>query len=269
MPAWLRVIHPAPAVAVIALSATLAMILAARDGRPFDPRVLLVTISVAGSQFFTGATNDWADRWRDAVARPEKPIPAGDMSAPAALGVAGLGLGIQLGASLPLGAAALAFGAAASASALAYNLWLSRTPASVVPYLLSFGLLPAWIAAGVAIPIERVAGAVILVAPFAAAAHLANTARDYEIDVRSGSRSLAQVLGRRWSGRIAELLALGVGVAVGAAFMVDGRVRPISLALTAIGLVAVGQGIGDARRLWYGMLVAAVCWTAAWGLAAA
>ena len=34
-----------------------------------------------------------------------------------------------------------------------------------------------------------------------------------------------------------------------------------------IGLGAVAQGFGDSNRLWVGMLIAAVAWTAAWALA--
>ena len=40
-----------------------------------------------------------------------------------------------------------------------------------------------------------------------------------------------------------------------------------SLAAGKPGLIAVAQGWGSPSRLWAGMLVAAVCWTAAWALA--
>jgi hypothetical protein len=41
----------------------------------------------------------------------------------------------------------------------------------------------------------------------------------------------------------------------------------LSLGLGAVGLAAVAQGILGPRRLWAGMLVAALCWTVAWALA--
>jgi hypothetical protein len=151
-------------------------------------------------------------------------------------------------------------------SALAYNLWLSRTPLSVLPYLVSFGLLPLWVAAGVGVPLERVAGAVPLVAPFAAAAHLANVARDFETDAEAGSRSAAQVLGRGRSVWLAWAVAMGVGIGVGAGLLGSGVGAP-SIALGMTGLIAVAQGAGSAQRLWYGILIAAVAWTAAWALA--
>ena len=42
-----------------------------------------------------------------------------------------------------------------------------------------------------------------------------------------------------------------------------------SIGLGLVGLIAVGQGVTSERRLWYGLLVAAVSWTAAWALSTA
>jgi 4-hydroxybenzoate polyprenyltransferase len=269
MPAALRLIHPAPAAAVVALSAALGAILASQAGLPIDARWAFTVLAVAGSQVFTGATNDIADRIRDEAARPEKPIPAGELSLNAATWIASIGLAVQLAASWQVGALALALGAAASGSALAYNLFLSRTRLSPLPYLVSFGLLPAWIAAGLGIPLERVLPAIPLVAPFAVAAHLANTLRDFDADAEGGSRSMAQLLGRQASRWIAAGLALAVGLGVGGALLIGGRATPGSAGLGLIGLLAIAQGAPNERRLWYGILVAAVCWTAAWALSTA
>jgi 4-hydroxybenzoate polyprenyltransferase len=264
-----RLVHPAPAAAVIALSAGLAAILARASsdgGYPLD-RVLLVVVAVAGSQILTGALNDWTDRDRDALAQPSKPIPSGHVRPAAALALAAAGGVVQVVASVPLGWAVLGLGAAASASAVAYNLWLSRTPFSVLPYLVSFGILPVWVAAGVAAPFERVALAPILVGPFAAAAHLANALRDFDADARLGSRNLAQVLGRRAALALAGGLALSVGVVAGVVLMLGPQASwPLAL-IGAVGLVAVVGGLGSPLRLWYGLLGAAVAWTIAWALA--
>ena len=263
-----RLVHPAPAAAVIALTTALAAILAAQSGQPpLNARVLLTALSVAGSQIATGAFNDWADRERDEVAQPGKPIPSGALSEGAALGLGGAGILLQVAASIPLGLLPLAIGLVAVGSALAYDLWLSRGPASFVPYLVSFGLLPVWVAAGVGVPLERVALAPVLIGPFAVAAHLANALRDFEIDAALGSGNLAQRLGRRRSLIVAWALAMGVGVGTGIGLAATGRLGSGTLALGAIGLLAVGQGLGSSRRLWAGMLVAAVSWTAAWALA--
>jgi 4-hydroxybenzoate polyprenyltransferase len=270
VPGLVRLIHPAPAAAVVALSAVLGAILSQQAGAsPFGPRVVLTVLSVLGSQIVTGAMNDWADRERDAVTQPTKPIPAGAVTPSAALGLAAAGLAVQLAASIPLGIPAVLYGLTAVASALAYDLWLSRTPASFVPYLVSFGVLPLWIAAGVGVPLERVAPAPLLVGPFAVAAHLANTLKDFDGDAAMHSGNLAQLLGRRRAGMMAWVLAVGVGVGSGIALAAVGRLGGPSLVLGIVGLLAVAQAARRADRLWAGMLIAAVCWTAAWALATA
>lgn len=261
-----RLIHPAPATAVVAVSAALAVIVSVQDGRDLDVRLPLIVASVAGSQIATGALNDWRDRRRDARVRHDKPIPSGEIGPQAAFGLGILGLLVQLVTSALLGPLPLVLGALASASAQLYNFVLSRTPLSVLPYLVSFGLLPAWIASGAGVPIERAATASLLVVPFAAAAHLANALRDWELDAAEGSRNLAQVIGRRRSRLLAAGLALAVGVGVGVAFALSDRLQLLSLALGAAGTLAVAQGVRSERRLWYGLLAAAVLWTVAWGL---
>ena len=261
-----RLIHPAPALAVVTVSAALGGILVSQERLPLDGRLALIVASVAASQVATGALNDWADRERDAQGRRDKPIPSGDASGATALVMGVVALTVQLGTSAVLGLLPLLLGAAASASAQLYNLVLSRTPLSVVPYLVSFGLLPAWIASGVGVPLERVVSASLLVVPFAASAHLANALRDWDVDAAAGSRNAAQVIGRRRSRWVAVGLALGVGLGVAAAFALAERLQPVSVALGAAGIVAVAQGAGSERRLWYGLLAAAVVWTVAWAL---
>lgn len=267
MPAAIRLIHPAPAIAVTLLSGVLGAILLAQEGRPIDERWWLTVLAIAGSQVFTGVTNDLADAARDeAAGRIEKPIPAGAVSQNLALWLASAGLAVQLAASTWLGALPLVLGLGAVASAAAYNLALSRTPLSPLPYLISFGLLPLWIGAGVDVPLERVVPAVPLAAAFAAAAHLANTLRDFDSDAASGSRCLAQVLGRGTTQWLAVVLALAVGLGVAVALVAGGRASPASLALGAIGLACVGLGALGERWLWYGLLGAAMTWTAAWAI---
>jgi 4-hydroxybenzoate polyprenyltransferase len=270
--AWIvaavRLVHPAPTAAVTILSSALGAILLLQAGRPLDGRWLALSAAVLGSQIFVGASNDLVDRGRDqAAGRVEKPLASGALSPEGAVWVASGGLALQLVASLRTGELALALGLAAVGSALTYNIWLSRTPISVVPYLVSFGILPLWVAAGVGVPLDRVAVAPLLVGPFAASAHLANMLRDYEADAALGSRDLAQLLGPRRGLAIAWGLAMGVGLGVGAGFVLTGNLSVPSATLGLVGLAAVAQGIGGPHRLWFGILVAAVAWTAAWALA--
>jgi len=269
MPAALRLIHPAPALAVTLLAAVLGAILLEQAGRSLGEQLLLTVLAVAGSQVATGAVNDLADQERDtASGRLEKPLPAGAISRRGAAAVAVTGVLLQIAASVPLGLVPLLLGLGALGSAVAYNLWLSRTPLSVVPYLISFGLLPLWITTGVEVDAGRVLPAVPLAALLAGAAHLANTLRDFEADAAAGSASLAQVLGRRRARllAVAGLLVTGIGVS---AALVIGRAGPASLVLGAAGLAVMLTGAGSERRLWYAILVGAVAWTAAWALATA
>ena len=85
-------------------------------------------------------------------------------------------------------------------------------------------------------------------------------------DAGLGARNLAQTLGRRSAMALAWALAVGVGIGVGIAFMARGTLQTPTVGLGVIGLAAVVQGAGSAQRLWYGMLVAALCWTVAWAL---
>jgi 4-hydroxybenzoate polyprenyltransferase len=267
MPPALRLIHPAPALAVTLLSAVLGAILLTQAGLAASGRLLLTVLAVAGSQGFTGATNDLADHERDLLTgRREKPLPAGAISRTGAWSVAAISLGVQVVASLPLGAAPLVLGLVAVGSAAAYNGLLSRTPLSPLPYVVSFGVLPLWIATGVGVDLVRVLPAVPLGAVFAAAAHLANTLRDFDADAAGGSRSLAQRIGRRATHGLAAGCLLAVGVGVGAALALGGA-GGASLSLGAAGLAAVAIGGIRERWLWYAILVAAVAWTAAWALA--
>lgn len=76
------------------------------------------------------AANDWADRDLDAAERPERPIPSGRISAPAALGIAagltaaGLALAARTG-----GARALAVAGPLAAAVWVYDLRLKNTAA--------------------------------------------------------------------------------------------------------------------------------------------
>ena len=82
----------------------------------------------------------------------------------------------------------------------------------------------------------------LLVAPFGAAAHLANAVRDFPLDAAAASRNLAQVLGVRLSRGLAVGLALLVGLGVAIAFAVGDRPSPVSAVVGGLGLAAVAFG---------------------------
>jgi 4-hydroxybenzoate polyprenyltransferase len=94
---------------------------AAAGRNPLRGRRLLLPLASASFYWAGMALNDWADRDLDAIERPERPIPSGRVSAPAALTTGGVltaaGLGLsRLGGgqrgfrvALPLAAAVLAY----------------------------------------------------------------------------------------------------------------------------------------------------------------
>ncbi|MEY9875801.1 hypothetical protein ABH931_005307 [Streptacidiphilus sp. MAP12-33] len=102
---------------------------AVASGRRPGPRVAAVAGASVALYWAGMALNDWADRDEDAVERPERPIPSGRISAPAALGVAvgltatGLGLGALGGGRRGLLLRTLPL----AASVWAYDLGLRRT----------------------------------------------------------------------------------------------------------------------------------------------
>ncbi|MGN6742458.1 MAG: UbiA family prenyltransferase, partial [Amnibacterium sp.] len=129
------------------------------------------------------------------------------------------------------------------ASAWAYNVGLKRTPASVLPYVVSFGSLPA-LATLLRVqpswpPVWATAAGVAL----GVAAHFANVVPDVEADRAEGSRGLPQLLGARASGVVAAATVLVATLLVGIG------ARPGPLALTALVLAGVLAAAGLAAAL--------------------
>jgi 4-hydroxybenzoate polyprenyltransferase len=187
---WLlRASHPEPAAAVTAVAALLAVVV----GRG-PAGVAAVAATVAASQLCVGWTNDWLDQERDtAVGRPDKPLATGRVTR-RAVAVAALVAGLAL---VPL---ALLSGVPAATAAtigllsgLSYDWPLKFTPFSPVPYLISFGALPAFVVLGkpATPPWWMVAAAALL----GGGAHFVNVLPDLADDAHTGVRGLPQRLG--------------------------------------------------------------------------
>lgn len=102
-------------------------------GRPLRGRRLALPVASVALYWAGMALNDYADRAVDARERPERPIPAGQISPGQALAVAG---GLTVG-GLGLAAAgggrdALPVAALLTGTIWAYDCWLKRTPAGPV-----------------------------------------------------------------------------------------------------------------------------------------
>jgi 4-hydroxybenzoate polyprenyltransferase len=199
----IRACHPEPTIAVSVVAAVLAIAVGRDAGG-----VILVFFTLLSSQLTIGWTNDWLDANRDAeVGRMDKPITAGLVSR-RTVGIAALVTGI---ASVPI---ALASGwpgtliIVATLAGLAYDWPLKFTVLSIVPYLIAFGALAAYVPmtrAGSPVPPWWLIAAGALLG---GGAHFANALPDLADDARTGVHGLPHRLGATGSSIAAAVLLL-------------------------------------------------------------
>ncbi len=189
-----RASHPEPAAAVTVFASLLAW--SAGRGWP-----------LAG-QLSVGWSNDYIDRDRDArVGRLDKPVVTAQVAPRTVRAAAVLAAAAAVPLSLLSGPVAGLLHIAAVASAWSYNLRLKATPLSVLPYALSFALLPAFITAG--LPGAPVIGWLVGAGGLlGAGAHFANVLPDLADDLRTGVRGLPHRIGAGWSRLSAATLLL-------------------------------------------------------------
>ena len=190
--------HPGPTVAVTLVTAILGV------GAGLDAgRTALIALAMLLGQVSVGLSNDWIDAARDAaVGRRDKPIARGwvGVGTVRAASVVTLLLAVLL--TLPLGWRATAVHVVFIASAWSYNLWLKRTPLSVLPFVVSFGLLPALVTLSGLPPVLAQPWALGAGALLGVAAHFANVLPDLDDDRATGIVGLPHRLGRRASGAV-------------------------------------------------------------------
>ena len=199
-----RACHPGP-VAVVSLTAVGYAAAVGCTRR----NALRVGFAVLSGQLAIGWHNDWTDAERDRRSgRTDKPIPNGEIARDVvrtAAVIAGISC---VPVSLANGSRAGLSHLAAVASAIAYNARLKATPASFVPYGLSFSLLPIFVHQS-----RNTATAPPWWAPSAAgtlgvAAHLLNVLPDRDLDRSTGVLGLPQRLSREEDIALAGLLLL-------------------------------------------------------------
>ena len=197
--------HPEPGGAV-----TVAMTLLAIGVGHRGWSILGVFLAVGATQLAVGWVNDWLDADRDVVAgRSDKPVAAGAVSR-RTVGTAGLisALAIPL-LGLPFGLLPTLLISLVGVFALLYDWPLKSTVFSVVPYLVAFGLLPAFVVVALpghpAPPAWLVAAGALL----GGGAHFANVLPDLADDAATGVRGLPHRLGATGSSVAAALLLLG------------------------------------------------------------
>lgn len=240
--------HPLPTLAVTGFVTALSL---AAGGSP--GRVAALSGAVLLGQMSIGWANDAVDAERDTVAgRSDKPVAVGSVARSTVLTAASVALVLDVPVSLTAGWRAGAAHLAAVGWAWLYDLRLKPSLLSPVPYAVSFGLLPVFVAAILpGAPLPR------LVFPLAAvccgvAAHFANTVGDAADDARTGVRGLPQRIGEARS-----LTVAAVGVGAGAVLLLAGiGVRPLSVAAATAGVVCAAATPLVARRSSAGRRVA-------------
>ena len=222
MLALLRSTHPGPALAVTIVTVVLGI----GAGLPL-PELVLLGLAMLFNQLSVGLSNDWIDADRDAAAgRLDKPVALGLVPRTTARNAAVAAVVVSLALSALLGPLTLVLQTVFIASAWAYNLGLKSTPVSVLPYIVSFGLLPMLASSVFQWPLA-VAGAMLGVA-----AHFANVLPDLADDAATGVRGLPHRAGRRVTGVV-----------------VAGALAAASVALLFVGMPGPVQWLGFVASL--------------------
>ena len=232
--------HPGPAIAVTVIS----LLLGASAG--LDPaRLALLGAAVLANQASVGLSNDWIDAERDrAVGRTDKPVARGWIAVSTARAAAWITAMLAIALTVPLGLAATISHAVFIASAWAYNAGLKRTALSVVPYIVSFGILPSVVTLSLPDPAFSAAWAAGAGATLGIAAHFANVLPDLEDDHRTGVRGLPHRLGRAAGGVITYgVLVIGTALVVfgpsGAPSIAGWIGLAIGIAIAVVGITLV------------------------------
>lgn len=161
--------------------------------------ILLVIAAHAAMQLSIAMLNDYCDRRLDALSKPSKPIVRGLVTPREALGVGLFMIVLMVGLLLFLNPLALLISLAYLVLGQSYNLGLKATPWSGVVLALMISLIPLYVLAGV----NRIAPASFWLVPagflVGVALNLANSLPDIEGDLAGGAKTLAVVLGVKWS----------------------------------------------------------------------
>ncbi|MEV0651226.1 UbiA family prenyltransferase [Phytomonospora sp. NPDC050363] len=232
--ALIRASHPGPAVLVT----TVAVLLGVGFGRtPAD--IVLIGLAVMAGQLSIGWHNDHLDLDRDlAAARLDKPLATGEIPAGAVRWAVAVSAVACVVFSLLTGPAGGVLHIAAVASAWSYNQFYKHTPWSVLPFVFSFGLLPAFVAGG---PTAAPWWTVLAGGLLGGGAHFANVLPDLADDAATGVRGLPHRFGRLGSELTAAGLLLAAAIILAVAI---GRWYALTGLAVAVIAIPVGLWLG-------------------------
>lgn len=220
--------HPVPAAGVTVIVVLLGLAVGLDLGR-----LLLLGAVLALNQLSVGFSNDWLDADRDrAAGRRDKPVARGEISVGAVRAAALVAAVGALALSPLLGGWFAVVHAVALAGGWAYNVRLKHGMLSPLPYVVSFGLLPALATTALPHPAAPAWWAVAAGALLGVAAHVANVLPDLDDDAATGVRGLPHRLGPRVSTVLAGAALAGAAGALA-----------VGLGLTPLAIVGLGLSI--------------------------
>ena len=225
--------------------------------------LVAVALAVLLGQLSVGWSNDVVDAGVDTAAqRTEKPIVAGLVT------VRLVRISAYVAAGLCVPASYLAAGriggtahVVAVASAWIYNLWLKKTLFSVLPYVVSFGLVAPFLTYGLSPPTPPASWFVVTLASLGLAAGMANGIPDIDGDLGVNAGGFVARIGARTSALLAA-----VGVMLASVLLVLhlqlARVASIGF-LAPLAAITIGAAlVAGGRRLFSVVLVVALVDTA-------
>jgi protoheme IX farnesyltransferase len=243
-----RASHIQPTVAVTAFTTAIAIGAGRRWG------AVSVGSAVLAGQLAVGWSNDYLDRDRDRMGgRGDKPIAAGEITAEVVRNgaiVAALGC-VPL--SLLSGWRAAGVHGVAVGAAFGYNAFLKGTLASVAPYVVAFGALPAFVTLGGRSGHRPPRAATVAAALMGAGAHFINVLPDLETDSLTGVRGLPHRFGPTCSLLVGVvLLGSATAVVARAGDAPLGRISRIfaGSAAASVGGVLAAAATGRQRASW-------------------
>jgi 4-hydroxybenzoate polyprenyltransferase len=192
------------------------------------------------NQFSIGLSNDWLDAARDRRnGRVDKPIVSAEISSAAVARAATLLAAGSIALSLILGPSAAVAHLLFLASGWLYNVGLKSTVASVIPYIIGFGSLPAIVTLAADPPRLAQLWALAAGALLGVAAHFSNVLPDLHDDSVTGVRGLPHRLGARISGFViaASLVSASLTIILGSAHAIT-VVSIVGVSLTLVLAVA-------------------------------
>ena len=229
--ALFRSTHPLPSLSVTSI----AVLFGIGVGLPLQ-KLLLVGLAVLAQQFSVGLSNDWLDAGRDkAVKRMDKPLAQGLVPLASVRTASIASAVIALTLAFALGIAAFLWMLLMLAIGWAYNLGLKANGFSVVPYILGFGILPAFVTLSGQDPALPPLWVMIVAGLFGVAAHFANTLPDLLADKQTGVRALPHILGQKASALVIAVTASSAStILVTQSSKLDPLVSIVGLGLTVV-----------------------------------